>query len=62
MSDPRRKGNTSISVILAVLFAVNIFGVTDRTTFSIIAPAIAAELDLSDSQIGALAGLLFSVT
>jgi len=61
MSDPRRKGTRSVTVILAVLFAVNIFSVMDRTIFSITAPAIAAELDLSDSQIGALAGLLFSV-
>lgn len=61
MTGPRSKAPTSTAVTLAVLFAVNIFSVMDRTIFSITAPSIAAELDLSDSQIGALAGLLFSV-
>lgn len=47
--------------VLALLFAVNVCSVMDRTIFSITAPLIAADLDLSDTQIGALSGLLFSL-
>lgn len=46
--------------ILALLFVVNAFSVLDRTIFSITAPAIATDLRLSDAQIGALAGIMFS--
>jgi len=59
VTDPtsRRVGNAEV---LFILFAVNVCSVLDRTVFSITAPAIAKELKLSDGEIGALAGLLFS--
>lgn len=59
MTDPtgRRVGNAEV---LFILFSVNVCSVLDRTVFSITAPAIAKELKLSDGEIGALAGLLFS--
>jgi MFS family permease len=53
----RRVGNAEV---LFILFAVNVCSVLDRTVFSITAPAIATELKLSDGEVGALAGLLFS--
>ena len=46
--------------VLLLLFAVNIFSVMDRTIFSICAPHIADDLNLSDTQIGLLSGILFS--
>jgi len=48
--------------VLALLVAINIINYADRTLISVLAPAIQHDLDLSDTQIGAITGLAFALT
>ncbi len=48
--------------VLALLVAINIINYADRTLISVLAPAIQRDLDLSDTQIGAITGLAFALT
>ena len=47
--------------VLAALTFVNLFNVADRMVFSVLIEDIKREFVLSDSQIGLLAGLAFSL-
>jgi predicted MFS family arabinose efflux permease len=44
-----------------LLTVVNVFNAADRTALAVLAPAIKAELQLSDSQLGLLTGLAFAL-
>ena len=46
---------------LALLFTVSLFNYLDRWMLAILIPAIKADLDLSDSQIGFITGIAFSL-
>ncbi|RZM10795.1 MAG: MFS transporter, partial [Sphingomonas sp.] len=48
-------------VVLAMLLLVYTFNFVDRQILGILAPAIKAELALSDTQLGALGGLAFAL-
>lgn len=47
--------------VIALLFVVNVFSYTDRMALAVLAPSIKADLDLSDTQLGLLTGLAFSL-
>ena len=47
--------------IMALLLAINCLNMLDRNLPFILAEAIKADLDLSDSQIGLLGGMVFAV-
>lgn len=47
--------------VLGVLTTVFVFNFVDRQILSILAPAIKADLGLSDTQIGALSGIAFGI-
>ena len=47
--------------VLGMLVVVFVFNFIDRQILAILAPAIKAELDLSDTQIGALSGVAFGI-
>ena len=47
--------------VLGVLVVVYVFNFIDRQILAILAPAIKADLDLSDTQIGALSGVAFGI-
>ena len=47
--------------VLGVLVVVYVFNFVDRQILAILAPAIKADLDLSDTQIGALSGVAFGI-
>ena len=49
------------SVVLAMLLLVYTFNFVDRQILGILAPAIKAELALTDTQLGALGGLAFAL-
>jgi MFS family permease len=48
-------------VVLAMLLLVYTFNFVDRQILGILAPAIKAELSLSDTQLGLLGGLAFAL-
>lgn len=48
-------------VVLAMLLLVYTFNFVDRQILGILAPAIKADLELSDTQLGALGGLAFAL-
>lgn len=47
--------------VLGVLVVVYVFNFVDRQILAILAPSIKADLDLSDTQIGALSGIAFGI-
>lgn len=47
--------------VIVLLTVVNVFSYMDRMALSVLAPSIKAELRLSDSQLGLLTGLAFSL-
>lgn len=47
--------------VIGLLTVVNVFSYMDRMALSVLAPAIKAELSLSDGQLGLLTGLAFSL-
>jgi MFS family permease len=47
--------------VLGVLVVVYVFNFIDRQILAILAPAIKVDLDLSDTQIGALSGVAFGI-
>jgi MFS family permease len=47
--------------VLGMLVVVYVFNFVDRQILAILAPAIKADLDLSDTQIGALSGVAFGI-
>lgn len=47
--------------VLGVLVVVYVFNFVDRQILAILAPAIKADLDLSDTQIGMLSGVAFGI-
>jgi predicted MFS family arabinose efflux permease len=47
--------------VVLLLAVVNVFNYMDRMALSVLAPAIKADLDLSDTQLGLLVGLAFSL-
>lgn len=56
---PETYSNTSY--VLGVLLVVYVFNFIDRQIIAILAPAIKADLGLSDTQIGALSGIAFGI-
>lgn len=56
-----RYSNQYIFYAITLIFLVAVFNVVDRYILSILAPAIKAELELSDTQMGLLLGPSFSV-
>ena len=64
MAGKREDPNYSKSYVwcvIALLTVVNMFSVMDRMALSILAPSIKTDLQLSDAQLGLLAGLAFSL-
>jgi MFS family permease len=59
---PHRLSRFGNVYVLALLVAINIVNYADRTLISVLAPAIQAELGLSDTQVGAVTGLAFALT
>ncbi len=53
--------NTYTQYVLGMLVIVYVFNFIDRQILAILAPAIKADLDLSDTQIGALSGVAFGI-
>ena len=53
--------STGAAVTLAMLLLVYSFNFIDRQIMGILAPAIKADLLLSDAQLGALGGLAFAL-
>lgn len=48
--------------VLVLLVAINIINYADRTLISVLAPSIQRDLQLSDTQVGAVSGLAFALT
>src|SRR4029077_13777961 len=46
---------------IVILFLVCFFNLADRTVFSVLAPMIRVDLQLSDTQLGMLQGLAFAL-
>ncbi|WP_084733216.1 MFS transporter [Sphingobium chungbukense] len=61
-SGPVRLSRFGNSYVLALLVAINIVNYADRTLISVLAPAIQQELDLSNTQVGAITGIAFALT
>lgn len=58
---PHRPGRAYRAYILFILTASYTFNFVDRQIVSILAPAIKADLNLSDAQLGSLIGFVFAV-
>ena len=59
LSEPKRRGNNA-SVVLALLLLAYIFNFLDRQILGILAGPIIADLQLSDAEFGAIAGIAFA--
>jgi predicted MFS family arabinose efflux permease len=60
-AEARDYSPTYVWYVIVLLFVVNAFSLMDRQALAMLAPAVKADLDLSDAQLGLLTGFAFAL-
>ena len=61
LAGQRARSHAHVAYVVGLLAVVNVFNYVDRMALAVLAPAIKADLDLSDAQLGLLIGFAFSL-